>query len=70
MVRTNPAKLTMLEPWLRSYQPEEVFDGNGRLLVTTYHPCVRPIDCPIPLAQAAWLAGRSGQAISTTCSVG
>ncbi len=31
-VRTNPAHLQMLEQWLRSYRPEELFDDNGRLL--------------------------------------
>ena len=31
-VRNNPAHLQMLEQWLRSYQPEELFDENGRLL--------------------------------------
>jgi xylulose-5-phosphate/fructose-6-phosphate phosphoketolase len=30
-VRTNPAHLKMLEEWLRSYRPEELFDARGRL---------------------------------------
>jgi xylulose-5-phosphate/fructose-6-phosphate phosphoketolase len=30
-VRTNPAHLAMLEEWLRSYQPDDLFDANGRL---------------------------------------
>ncbi len=30
-VRENPAHLRLLEQWLRSYRPEEVFDGTGRL---------------------------------------
>jgi xylulose-5-phosphate/fructose-6-phosphate phosphoketolase len=30
-VRTNPAHLQQLDEWLRSYRPEELFDGNGRL---------------------------------------
>jgi xylulose-5-phosphate/fructose-6-phosphate phosphoketolase len=30
-VRTNPAHLRLLEEWLRSYRPEELFDGDGRL---------------------------------------
>jgi len=30
-VRTNPASLKLLESWMRSYQPEELFDTNGRL---------------------------------------
>jgi xylulose-5-phosphate/fructose-6-phosphate phosphoketolase len=28
-VRTNPAHLRQLEQWLRSYRPEELFDGDG-----------------------------------------
>ncbi len=31
-VRANPAHLQMLEAWLRSYRPEELFDTNGRLV--------------------------------------
>ncbi len=30
-VRTNPAHLKLLEQWMRSYRPEELFDRNGRL---------------------------------------
>ena len=29
--RGNPAHLKLLEAWLRSYRPEELFDGSGRL---------------------------------------
>ncbi|MFJ9427740.1 phosphoketolase [Streptomyces sp. NPDC101249] len=29
-VRENPAHLRQLERWLRSYRPEELFDGDGR----------------------------------------
>jgi xylulose-5-phosphate/fructose-6-phosphate phosphoketolase len=29
-VRKNPAHLAMLEDWLRSYRPDELFDGDGR----------------------------------------
>ena len=29
-VRTNPEHLAQLETWLRSYRPEELFDGDGR----------------------------------------
>ncbi len=29
---TNPEHLRMLEDWLRSYKPEELFDENGRLI--------------------------------------
>lgn len=31
-VTTNPAHLQLLEDWMRSYKPEELFDENGRLL--------------------------------------
>src|SRR5262249_55414638 len=30
-VRNNPAHLAELENWLRSYKPEELFDGGGAL---------------------------------------
>jgi xylulose-5-phosphate/fructose-6-phosphate phosphoketolase len=31
-VRTNPAHLAILDEWLRSYRPEELFDANGALV--------------------------------------
>jgi xylulose-5-phosphate/fructose-6-phosphate phosphoketolase len=31
-VRSNPEHLRMLEAWMRSYRPEELFDANGALL--------------------------------------
>jgi xylulose-5-phosphate/fructose-6-phosphate phosphoketolase len=31
-VRENPAHLKILEQWLRSYKPEELFDATGRLI--------------------------------------
>ena len=31
-VRSDPAQLAMLEAWLRSYAPERLFDGDGRLI--------------------------------------
>ena len=34
-VRTNPAHLALLEDWLRSYRPEELFDAAGRPLPET-----------------------------------
>jgi len=30
-VRTNPEHLRMLEAWMKSYRPEELFDARGRL---------------------------------------
>jgi xylulose-5-phosphate/fructose-6-phosphate phosphoketolase len=31
-VRTNPEHLKMLEQWMKSYRPEELFDDRGRLI--------------------------------------
>ena len=31
-VRTNPAHLAILESWMKSYEPEKLFDEQGRLL--------------------------------------
>jgi xylulose-5-phosphate/fructose-6-phosphate phosphoketolase len=31
-VQNNPANLTLLENWMRSYRPEELFDASGRLV--------------------------------------
>ena len=31
-VRENPAHLRLLDQWLRSYKPDELFDRNGRLI--------------------------------------
>ncbi len=31
-VRTNPEHLKMLEQWMKSYHPEELFDDSGRLI--------------------------------------
>src|SRR6185312_13255568 len=31
-VRENPAHVRVLENWLRSYRPEELFDEGGRLV--------------------------------------
>jgi xylulose-5-phosphate/fructose-6-phosphate phosphoketolase len=31
-VRQNPAHLKVLEDWMRSYRPEELFDGSGSLV--------------------------------------
>src|SRR5450432_1639406 len=33
-VRTNPNHLAILERWLRSYRPEELFDEHGKLIAT------------------------------------
>ena len=32
MVRENPAHLKLLDEWLRSYRPEELFDESGKLI--------------------------------------
>jgi xylulose-5-phosphate/fructose-6-phosphate phosphoketolase len=31
-VRDNPANLKLLEDWMRSYKPEELFDASGKLM--------------------------------------
>src|SRR5262249_60166237 len=31
-VRDNPAHLKVLEDWMRSYRPQELFDDRGRLI--------------------------------------
>jgi len=31
-VRTDPEQLKMLESWMQSYKPNELFDGDGRLI--------------------------------------
>jgi xylulose-5-phosphate/fructose-6-phosphate phosphoketolase len=31
-VRENPQHLQLLEDWMRSYRPDELFDGDGRLI--------------------------------------
>jgi len=31
-VATNPSQLRVLENWMRSYKPEELFEGDGRLI--------------------------------------
>jgi xylulose-5-phosphate/fructose-6-phosphate phosphoketolase len=31
-IQTNPAHLQLLEAWMRSYKPEELFDETGRLI--------------------------------------
>lgn len=37
--RTNPDHLRVLEAWLRSYRPEELFDGDGRPAVDILAAC-------------------------------
>lgn len=37
--RTNPESLRALETWLRSYQPEKLFDLKGRLLSKLHEAC-------------------------------
>ena len=36
-VRTNPEHLKILETWMRSYRPEELFDEAGGLGQTSRH---------------------------------
>ena len=46
----NPEQLKILEEWMKSYQPEELFDENGRLI-----PELRSSR---PKATAAWARTR------------
>ena len=41
-VRTNPAHLAILEDWMRSYRPEELFDADGRLVPSIAALAPRP----------------------------
>ena len=34
-VRDNPENLKLLDKWLKSYRPQELFDASGRLVKTT-----------------------------------
>jgi xylulose-5-phosphate/fructose-6-phosphate phosphoketolase len=45
-VRENPAHLRMLEEWMRSYRPEELFDAQGR-------PTTEELTPPGPLRMSA-----------------
>ncbi len=38
-VRENPEHLALLESWLRSYEPEALFDDDGRLIASTSLKC-------------------------------
>ena len=43
-VRTNPEHLRMLEEWMRSYKPEELFDEHGKFRQEVCrHRAQRPI---------------------------
>ena len=39
-VRENPANLKLLENWMRSYKPEELFDPGGTFV--SQAPCACP----------------------------
>lgn len=41
----HPSKLKMLEKWLRSYRPEELFDDNGKLRKDLKELCPAPSKC-------------------------
>ena len=38
-VRENPEHLRLLEEWMRSYKPEELFDREGRLVPRSGGTC-------------------------------
>ena len=62
-VRGNPEQLRMLEDWMRSYQPEELFDANGRL--------IPELAALAPRATGAWAPTRTPTAAScwSTCDL-
>ena len=41
----HPSRLKMLEKWLRSYRPEELFDDNGKLRKDLKELCPSPSKC-------------------------
>ena len=41
---TNPEHLALLEAWMKSYRPEELFDGDGRLVAASSPRCRREGD--------------------------
>lgn len=43
--RDNPINITLLEEWLKSYRPEELFDKNGRLIKELRKLCPTPSKC-------------------------
>jgi len=55
-VRGNPANLKLLEDWMRSYRPDELFDGNGRL-----RPELRALAPTGPRRMSANLHANGGQ---------
>ncbi len=45
ITRNNQENIKLLEKWLRSYHPEELFDSNGRLVKELRDLCPSPSKC-------------------------
>jgi xylulose-5-phosphate/fructose-6-phosphate phosphoketolase len=45
ITRNNQENIKLLEKWLRSYHPEELFDSNGRLIKELRDLCPSPSKC-------------------------
>ena len=45
ITRNNQENIKLLEKWLRSYHPEELFDSNGRLIKELRDLCPSPNKC-------------------------
>ena len=60
-VRTNPGHLALLEEWLRSYRPHELFDEEGALVPELSHPASErpPADERKPARQRRAAAAKS-----------
>ena len=43
--RDNPENLKLIEKWLKSYKPEELFDDKGRLIKELKELCPSPTKC-------------------------
>ncbi len=43
--RENPENLKLIEKWLKSYKPEELFDNKGRLIKELKELCPSPTKC-------------------------
>ena len=61
----NPDHLRMLEEWMRSYRPEDLFDADGRLAPGAARPRRRPADVGHALRQRWAAAGRAPRCPST-----
>ncbi len=65
---TNSSSLKIVEDWLRSYKPDELFDSNGTLVPELQElvPSENAASPPIPMPMAACFARNSSCRISAT----